>query len=97
MWLTYFLAFAYIITLVRIVIFALSSGSLEEKLGRAKNWIIGLVLLTLSWFVLARLFGLNENMKIGTSNSNDTEINNEAFGTGKGGETNQNGVPIKLD
>ena len=97
MWINYFLAFAYIITLIRIIIFALHSGSFEEKLGKAKNWIIGLIIFTISWFVLTNIFGLNESMSI-KNTTNSTKVKDDAFGTKNENEdTNEGGVPINVE
>jgi hypothetical protein len=96
MWLIYFLAFAFVVTLVRVIIFAFSGGSFDDKLGKAKNWIIGLMLLSISWFVLAKLFGLNTSMELGNEQQ---EINSGgAFGTSDDNQdSNSNSVPIVLD
>ena len=68
MWLTYFIGFAYIIILFRILLFATSTGSFEDRLGKMKNWFIGLVLFTLSWFLLSKVFKVgNGSLKIANS------------------------------
>lgn len=90
MWLTYFTAFAFIIALLRIVIFAISGGSFEDKMSKAKNWIIGLVLLSISWFVLGKIFGINTNMRIDNTHEINADSNEDQ-------NNNSNGVPINLN
>jgi hypothetical protein len=90
MWLTYFTAFAFIVALVRIVIFAMSGGSFEDKMSKAKNWIIGLILLSISWFVLGRIFGVNTNMRIDNTHEIQTDTNGDD-------DNSDNSVPINLN
>lgn len=96
MWIKYFLAFACIITIIRLLIFAISGDSFNDKMAKAKNWIIGLILLSLSWFVLARIFGINASLKI--NNNGDTEVNSniiedDTLNTNNGSGT----VPINIE
>ncbi len=96
MWIKYFLAFACIITIIRLVIFATSGDSFNDKMAKAKNWVIGLILLSLSWFVLAKLFGINTSMKI--NNNGDTQVNStiieeDTLDTNNGTGT----VPINIE
>jgi branched-subunit amino acid permease len=90
MWLTYFTAFAVIVALIRIVIFAISGGSFEDKMSKAKNWIIGLVLLSISWFVLGKIFGVNTSMRINNTHEIESDTNNDD-------DNSNNGVPINLN
>ncbi len=95
MWITLFLAFAWFVAMFRIIIFAFSSGSFDDKLGRAKNWLIGLILLSISWFILGKIFGIGTSMQFGSS---ATEVSGDAFqNNNNNNNNNNNSVPINLD
>lgn len=99
MWLTYFIAFAYIIILLRLLIFAISTGSLEDRLGKMKNWLFGLILLTISWFLLSKIFGVgNGSLMIGNSKTitNKQEADEFKNDDNKKENDSKNGVPIKF-
>lgn len=96
MWLTYFLAFAYIIILFRLLTFAIGTGSLEDRLGKMKNWFFGLVLFTLSWFLVSKIFGVgNGSLKIGNT-TNETTVGSDEFKKNEKENSSQDGVPINL-
>lgn len=96
MWINYFLAVACIITIIRLVIFATSGDSFNDKMAKAKNWVIGLILLCISWFVLAKLFGINTSMKI--NNNGDTEVNSSILQQDTLDTNNGTGtVPINIE
>jgi hypothetical protein len=97
MWLSLFLGFACLIVIIRLVLFSTGTGSFDDRLGKAKNWLFGLVLLSISWFVLSKIFGVgNGSLKIGNS-GNDMEVNSDNFKKPKEEQDNPNGVPIVLD
>lgn len=88
MWIKYLLAAAYLIIIIRLIVFVISSASFDEKMGKAKGWFIGLFLLTLSWFFISTIFGIDSSMKIGTAEHIIEEPDQE--------DNNNTSVPINI-
>jgi hypothetical protein len=97
MWLTYFIAFAYIVILLRLLTFAIGTGSFEDRLGKMKNWFFGLILFTLSWFLVSKIFGVgNGSLKIGDTNKESTTEVADEFKKKDKNNNSDDGVPITL-
>lgn len=60
MWYDYFLGAIAIIAIIRLVLVMTGSSQPEERVSKAMNWIIGLLLVTISWGIISYVF--NKNM-----------------------------------
>lgn len=71
MWYRYFIGAIAIITIIRLALIMSGNMSAREKATKAGYWIIGLVMISISWNVLSTIFGANIG-KIGGSNSSNS-------------------------
>lgn len=59
MWYNYFLGLIAVVTIIRLGLIAAGSMSAQEKVSKASYWLIGLVMISISWAVLGKVFGTN--------------------------------------
>lgn len=85
MWYNYFLGFITIITIIRLGLIAAGSMSAQEKVSKASYWLIGLVMISISWAVLGKVFGTNVGKVVnGRSGSSEphSSPNSDDYETG---------------
>lgn len=57
MWYDYFIGVICIATLLRLVFIMGGSLDINQKMSKASSWIIGLLMISIAWFVLSQVFG----------------------------------------
>lgn len=65
----YFIGFIAIVTLIRMALILTGPLDAKEKVTKASYWIVGLVLVVISWLVLGKIFGVSTD-GFGTANPN---------------------------
>lgn len=76
MWLQYFTVFIFMVVMIRLILIMTGDMSAQQKVSKAGNWIVGVVLLIISWNVLNVIF---PNVNIGRFNEGDAEETNEKY------------------
>ena len=73
MWYDYFVGFIAIVAIVRLVLLWTGEMSGKDKVAKSTNWLIGLVLMSITWGLLSYVFG-QQMGQIGGGTSNDKGI-----------------------
>lgn len=80
MWYKFFIGFIAIVTFIRLVLLFTGRMDLQEKLGKSAQWLVGFILVTIAWYVLGAVFGLNVGT-IGSKKGAGQNPNKEIFET----------------
>lgn len=102
---TIFISFIAIVTVIRLGLIMSGPMDAREKVSKIAYWIIGLVIVVISWTVLGQIWGVNTNGFGGQSTGNNTTTsyddsntninNNNYYGTQHQDQTQD--VPIKIE
>lgn len=96
MWLKYFSVFIFIVVIIRLFLIATGEMTALEKMRKASSWIVGVILLVVSWNIINALF---PNVNIGTF-GDDEEANetNQQYEQSEFNRTNkgQDSTTVKI-
>jgi|GEM_PF-2531915 len=74
MWYHIFLGVVVIVSIIRVVLIMTGQMDAKTKTEKAGNWIVGLVVFSIAWFVLSQVFKVNiGGLGTPTSNSMNTD------------------------
>lgn len=73
MWLEYITLFIFIIVIIRLILIMTGEMTAQQKVSKASNWIVGIVLVSVSWKVINAIF---PNINIGEIGSKKSIENN---------------------
>lgn len=77
MWYLYFILLIWVIVIIRLVLIATGSMEARDKVSKASNWLIGLVMISIAWAVLGKItgsyIGKFSDLNAATSKQTDTK------------------------
>ena len=102
---TLFISFIAIVTVIRLGLILSGPMDAREKVTKIAYWIIGLVIVVISWNVLGQIWGVNTNGFGGQStgestttsyDDSNTNVNNGTY-YGNQYQDQTKDVPIKIE